>query len=265
MSRHNGRKRRKKNARRRAGRVEKRSTLSTPSEIPGDPSLVDKVPDFFNTTPPTEADETVADDGTVDAESLLGEVPAEAVGELGDLLDHLRVSPAKVSNGESSEKIEKGNSPKIGRPPVFDEIAKAKVLGLITAGVNQATAAAYVGVARSTITKALRRDPEFAREVAQAQAAAKVHPLMNIIKQSGRSFTAARYLYEKVQPHTDLTDRAERKAAATRREAQREAEAARPAHWKESVHEILHPDKDDHPPTSESNGSSPPTDNQSDV
>ncbi len=152
----------------------------------------------------------------------------DAVGDLRELLDHLRTPPAKVSNGESSENG-KVQPAKIGRPVVFDEKAKAKVLGLITAGVNQSTAAAFVGVARSTITKALGRDPEFAREVAQAQAAAKVHPLMNIIKQFDRSFTAARYLYEKVQPRTDLSE-----------------EEDGQAHGKETAEEFF---KDNKPPT----------------
>ncbi len=195
MSRRKRKRRSQNSPRPRVGRAEQSSDFSALLETPGDPSRAEKVPDIVSALQPPEGEARDAEIEGSDADAAF----------FREVLDHLRVSPDKVSNEDSAKKLDAAPA-KRGRPVLFDDIAKAKVLGLITAGVSQRTAAAYTGINPSTISKAIRRDPQFAREVDQAQAAARVHPLTNIIKASERSFNAARYLYEKVQPPQSPTE-----------------------------------------------------------
>jgi hypothetical protein len=123
-----------------------------------------------------------------------------------------------------------GNAPRHpgGRPAIFDAFAKAKVVGLITAGVSQRTAALQLGISPSAITKALRRDPQFAREMDEAVALAEIMPLSKIIRASDHSWRAAAWLYKNVRPETYLTRRRarlrrEREERKARERAEQEA------------------------------------------
>ena len=95
----------------------------------------------------------------------------------------------------------------------LDDFEKARLCGLIGAGMSQRQSAIYLGFSPSAVSKALRRDEKFADDVARAMVSAKFQPLYKVIKASERSWRAAVWLYQNAQPHTDLTERDARRAA----------------------------------------------------
>ncbi len=134
-------------------------------------------------------------------------------GSLGDRVGADKPNKS-VSTSHSEEGAEKPLDPtkdRGGRPQVFDVFAKAKVVALIAAGVSQRTAANYLGIHSTTISKALKRDEAFREDVVRAQAVAKVHPMLAIKRASDTSWRAAVWMLKHGQPQTDLTEREERK------------------------------------------------------
>ena len=154
-------------------RAEKRSNYSTQPGAPCTPSRAEKIDDFVSAPQPGEGD---SHDDAEGAESC----------ERNDVTE------------------KKGGR---GRPKVFDRFAQAQFLGMITGGISQRTAALFMRIHPSTISKAIKRDKAFRKEVRQAQAAAKVRPLLSVIRASEKSWRAAVWLYRNAQPVTDLTER----------------------------------------------------------
>ena len=103
------------------------------------------------------------------------------------------------------------DSPGRGRPATLDTLTKARVAGMITAGISQRTVADFLNIHPSTISKAIKRDEAFRRDIVQAQAAAKVLPILKIKKASETSWRAAAWMLHNAQPTTDLTERAAKK------------------------------------------------------
>jgi DNA invertase Pin-like site-specific DNA recombinase len=60
-----------------------------------------------------------------------------------------------------------------GRKALLDEAKRWQVVALITAGFSRRMAAREVGCAGSTITRTAARDPEFARQLAEAEEPAR--------------------------------------------------------------------------------------------
>ena len=70
-----------------------------------------------------------------------------------------------------------------GTPPQgtpLDEARRGKIAAVITVGGSRLTAARYVGCSVSTIRKTAERDPEFAAQLAEAEAKHEILHLSNI-------------------------------------------------------------------------------------
>jgi hypothetical protein len=81
-----------------------------------------------------------------------------------------------------------------GRPPLIDDIAKGRLLGLISLGLSFRQAAAQLGVHHAAILKLLQRDEEFAQQVAEARLDAISQPLLSVVKASRTNWRAAAWL-----------------------------------------------------------------------
>jgi hypothetical protein len=81
-----------------------------------------------------------------------------------------------------------------GPPILLDERAKGRVLGLLAYGLSLRQAAAQLGLHHTTILAALKRDEEFAEQVAQARLDAIAQPLITVVQASRRSWRAAAWL-----------------------------------------------------------------------
>lgn len=139
---------------------------------------------------------------------------------------------AAAAEAVDAEKLEAAEAAPRGKrrgPKVkLNEFEKGRICGLIGAGLSQRQAALYLGFSPSAVSKALRRDPKFAVDVARAAVSAKFQPLYKVIQASSRSWRAAVWLYENAQPHTDLAERDARRAARkAEQQALRQAERER--------------------------------------
>jgi hypothetical protein len=158
-------------------------------------------------------------------------------------------SPDEVSNGATLESLELADSrrqespptvqkdDKRGRPAIFDDIMKAKVIGLITAGVSQRAAAAYQGIDQSTISKAICRDEDFAREIEKARAASRIKPFLCIVKASRKDYKAAFRLLQHLRGDEHLREYdppTPEEAAEMRAQAARDDEEETYAHFEQS-------------------------------
>ena len=81
-----------------------------------------------------------------------------------------------------------------GRPPALDDMAKGRLLGLMAYGLSFRQAAAQLGVHHQTLLNAMKRDEQFAQQVAEARLDAISQPLLTVVKASRTSWRAAAWL-----------------------------------------------------------------------
>ena len=81
-----------------------------------------------------------------------------------------------------------------GRPLKLDDMAKGRLLGLMSYGLSFRQAAAQLGVHHVTLLNALKRDEEFAQQVSEARLAAISQPLLTVIQASRNNWRAAAWL-----------------------------------------------------------------------
>jgi hypothetical protein len=81
-----------------------------------------------------------------------------------------------------------------GRPVKLDDMAKGRLLGLMSFGLSFRQAAAHLGVHHVTLLNALKRDEEFAQQVSEARFDAISQPLLTVVQASRTSWRAAAWL-----------------------------------------------------------------------
>jgi hypothetical protein len=81
-----------------------------------------------------------------------------------------------------------------GQPPKLDDLAKGRLLGLISHGLSFRQAAAQLGIHHQTILNTMKRDEEFAQQVAEARLDAISQPLLTVIAASRKNWRAAAWL-----------------------------------------------------------------------
>jgi len=81
-----------------------------------------------------------------------------------------------------------------GRPIKLDDLAKGRLLGLMSYGLSFRQAAAQLGVHHQTLLNALKRDEEFAQQVSEARMNAMSQPLLTVIQASRTNWRAAAWL-----------------------------------------------------------------------
>jgi hypothetical protein len=79
-----------------------------------------------------------------------------------------------------------------GRLIALDDLAKGRLLGLMSYGLSFRQAAAQLGVHHVTLLNALKRDEEFAQQVSEARLDAISQPLLTVIQASRTNWRAAR-------------------------------------------------------------------------
>ena len=81
-----------------------------------------------------------------------------------------------------------------GRPPLIDDLAKGRVLGLMAHGLSFRQAAAQLGVHHQTLLNLMKRDVEFTQQVAESRLIAISQPLLTVVKASRTNWRAAAWL-----------------------------------------------------------------------
>jgi len=81
-----------------------------------------------------------------------------------------------------------------GRPPALDDLAKGRLLGLMSYGLSFRQAAAQLGVHHVTLLNTMKRDEEFAQQVAEARLDAISQPLLTVVQASRTNWRAAAWL-----------------------------------------------------------------------
>jgi len=81
-----------------------------------------------------------------------------------------------------------------GRPPALDDLAKGRLLGLLSYGLSFRQAAAQLGVHHQTLLNVMKRDEQFAQQVAEARLDAISQPLLTVVHASRTSWRAAAWL-----------------------------------------------------------------------
>jgi hypothetical protein len=81
-----------------------------------------------------------------------------------------------------------------GRPPLIDDLAKGRLLGMMTHGLSLRQAAAQLGVHHTTLVGVMKRDGEFAQQVAESRLIAISQPLLTVVKASRTNWRAAAWL-----------------------------------------------------------------------
>ena len=81
-----------------------------------------------------------------------------------------------------------------GRPTVVNQELREKIVLLLGGGASLTQAAALVGIARSTLSLAMARNEDFAREVHEARQRAMLFPLNCLLREASRNWRAAAWL-----------------------------------------------------------------------
>jgi hypothetical protein len=88
----------------------------------------------------------------------------------------------------------------LGRPRALDEIKKREVCALLAAGGTMRFAGDYVGCSVKTIRNEADRDPEFGRDIHEAQLSAQLEPLRALRRKATTHWRAAAWLLERSRP-----------------------------------------------------------------
>ena len=81
-----------------------------------------------------------------------------------------------------------------GRPLALDDMAKGRLLGLMSYGLSFRQAAAQLGVHHQTLLNLLKRDEAFAQQVGEARLDAISQPLLTVVHASRKNWRAAAWL-----------------------------------------------------------------------
>jgi hypothetical protein len=81
-----------------------------------------------------------------------------------------------------------------GRPVKLDDLAKGRLLGLMSLGLSFRQAAAQLGVHHVTLLNMMKRDEEFSQQVSEARLDAISQPLLTVVQASRTNWRAAAWL-----------------------------------------------------------------------
>jgi len=97
-----------------------------------------------------------------------------------------------------------------GRPAILDERMRRQVCLLLQFGYPRALVAAELGIERSTIRKAMRRDPEFRKQVLTAEELFVRTPTLTLMAAARTNWRAAAWVLEHYKPHASVIRRKNR-------------------------------------------------------
>lgn len=88
----------------------------------------------------------------------------------------------------------------MAREPALSEFTRAQLCGLVAAGCSRRAAAGMLGVHESTVRYYLNRDPEFAKQVRDAEARRLLIPLNHLRNAAATQWRAAAWFLERTCP-----------------------------------------------------------------
>jgi len=97
-----------------------------------------------------------------------------------------------------------------GRPPSLDGLRRRQVCLLLQFGYPRALVAAELGIAPSTITRTMKRDPEFRRQVLTAEELFVRAPTLTILAEARHNWRAAAWVLQHYKPHPSVIRRKNR-------------------------------------------------------
>jgi hypothetical protein len=147
----------------------------------------------------TLSDQSLSSPQAVDGVLVLSLSPhsdvALAASNSTGIIHHERQNPGEKLPAEPPDPNAIPAKPiRRGRPIKLDDLAKGKLLGLMSYGLSFRQAAAQLGVHHVTLLNALKRDEEFAQQVSEARLNAISQPLLTVIQASRTNWRAAAWL-----------------------------------------------------------------------
>ncbi len=106
-----------------------------------------------------------------------------------------------VTGAESAERVAVALPPEApinlrGRPATLTPERLEQLCQLLSLGFSRAQAAAYLGVDRSTVTKAANRDPELKAALQRAEEVSDLQPQLTVIAEARKNWRAAAWLLQ---------------------------------------------------------------------
>jgi predicted DNA-binding protein (UPF0251 family) len=143
--------------------------------------------------------ESSASAQTVDGVLVVAIAPGQEVAvqppESPGIVRHTGQTPGeKLDDGLSDPRAIPARPVRRGRPIKLDDLAKGRLLGLMSYGLSFRQAAAQLGVHHQTLLNAMKRDEEFAQQVSEARLDAISQPLLTVVQASRTSWRAAAWL-----------------------------------------------------------------------
>jgi hypothetical protein len=105
-----------------------------------------------------------------------------------------------------------------GRPRALDEMKMREICALLSVGCSRNEAAEYVGCSISTIENTIKRDKDFGQRVRRTEMAAEVGMLKQIRDAAPRSWRAAAWALEHLNPGLEAGARIQRTSRSELRE-----------------------------------------------
>lgn len=93
---------------------------------------------------------------------------------------------------------------KPGPKPLLDDTAKEQVCMYLTVGLSRAITAAELGVSASTLSRTIKRDPEFKRRVLQAEAKYERNRTLALLQAARESWRAGAWMFKNYHPHMSV-------------------------------------------------------------
>jgi hypothetical protein len=92
--------------------------------------------------------------------------------------------------------------PKRGRKPVLqDEFLREKVCVYLSVGLSRNVAAASLGISPSTLSRTIKRDAEFKKQVLLAEVEYERNRSLILLKAAKTSWRCAAWMYKNYHPH----------------------------------------------------------------
>jgi hypothetical protein len=103
---------------------------------------------------------------------------------------------ARARNGDDDGKP--------GPKPLLDDAGKEQVCMYLTVGLSRALTARELGVSTSTLSRTIKRDPEFKRRVLQAEAKYERNRVLALLQAARDSWRAGAWMFKNYHPHLSV-------------------------------------------------------------
>jgi hypothetical protein len=143
--------------------------------------------------PPSPLPQTV--EGVLIVSTAPEQITISEASETDGLIRHRAAKPGEQLGDDSpASHFVPARPVRRGRPLALDDMAKGRLLGLMSYGLSFRQAAAQLGVHHQTLLNLLKRDEAFAQQVGEARLDAISQPLLTVVQASRKNWRAAAWL-----------------------------------------------------------------------